>query len=87
MASPHDLSILSHFVHALVDLREQQQQPPEVPERPAGGWVVGSGPPAGRMPAEAARGGDLGPRGGSARGLREMSCLCATLAILPCSSM
>ena len=43
VASPHDLSILSHFVHALVDLREQQQQPPEVPERPAGGWVVGSG--------------------------------------------
>ena len=72
---------------ASVDLREQQQQPSEVPERPAGGGVVGSGPPGGRVPAEAACGGDLVARGGSARGESKMSCLASTLPILACSSM
>ena len=59
-----DLSDLLPICPPSVDLREREQQPPVVPERPAGGWVVGSGPPAGRTPAEAARGGDLGAHGG-----------------------
>ena len=63
-----DLSDLLPICPPSVDLREQQQQPPEVPERPAGGGVVGSGPPGGRVPAETACGGDLVARGGSARG-------------------
>ena len=50
---PHDLSDLLPICPPSVDLREQQQQPPEVPERPAGGGVVGSGPPGVRVPAEA----------------------------------
>ena len=53
----------------------------------AGGGVVGSGPPGGRVPAEAACGGDLVARGGSARGESKMSCVASTLPILACSSM
>ena len=82
-----DLSDLLPICPPSVDLREQQQQPPEVPERPAGGGVVGSGPPGGRVPAEAACGGDLVARGGSARGESKMSCVASTLPILACSSM
>ena len=70
-----DLSDLLPICPPSVDLREQQQQPPEVPERPAGGGAVGSGPPGGRVPAEAACGGDLVARGGSARGESKMSCV------------
>ena len=82
-----DLSDLLPICPPSVDLREQQQQPPEVPEWPAGGGVVGSGPPGGRVPAEAACSGDLVARGGSARGESKMSCVASTLPILACSSM
>ena len=81
---PHDLSDLLPICPPSVALREREQQPPVVPERPAGGWVVGSGPPAGRTPAEAARGGDLGAHGGRVGGGVGKWPNWSSVAILPC---
>ena len=79
-----DLSDLLPICPPSVDLREREQQPLVVPERPTGGWVVGSGPPAGRTPAEAARGGDLGARGGRVGGGVGKWPNWSSVAILPC---
>ena len=62
-----------------VDVGRGQQQPLGVSQRRVGGGSVASGPRAKRMPKEAARGGDLAARGGSARARATARGRCAFL--------